>query len=75
VHSITDVGTSERPDAIILGNNDASQRVHEISINYIESEESYDRKSTVVDIYFAESIAEIIQNDLDPKIMAEGKKR
>jgi len=37
VHSITDVGTSEHPDAIILGNNDTSQRVREISINYIES--------------------------------------
>jgi hypothetical protein len=58
VHSITGVGTSEYPDAIILGNNDTSQRVHEIFINYIEFGESYDRKSTVVDIYFAESIAE-----------------
>jgi hypothetical protein len=35
VHSITDVGTPECPDAIILGNNDASPRVREISINYI----------------------------------------
>ena len=75
VHSITDVGTSEHPDAIILGNNDTSQRVREISINYIESRESYDRKSTIVDIYFAEAIAEIIQNDLDPKTMVECKKR
>jgi hypothetical protein len=75
VHSISDVGTSERPDAIILGNDDALPRVREISINYVESRESYDRKSTVVDIYFAESIAEIIQNDLDPKTMAECKKR
>ena len=74
VHSITDVGTSERPDAIILGNNDTSQGVHEISINCIESGESYDRKSTIVDIYFAEVIAEIIQNDPDPKTMAECKK-
>ena len=75
VHSITDVGTSECLDAIILGNNDTSQRVREISINYIESGESYDRKSTIVDIYFAEAIAEIIQNDPDPKTMAECKKR
>ena len=58
VHSITNVGTSEHLDAIILENNDTSQRVREISINYIESEESYDRKSTIVDIYFAEPIAE-----------------
>ena len=75
VHSISDVGTSKHPDAVVLGNNDTSQRVHEISINYIESGESYDRKSTVVDIYFTESIAEIIQNDPDPKSMVECKKR
>ena len=75
VHSITDVGTSERLDAIILGNNDTSQRVREISINYIESRESYDRKSTIVDIYFTKAIAEIIQNDPDPKTMVECKKR
>jgi hypothetical protein len=74
VHSITDVGTSECPDAI-LGNNDTSQRVCEISINYIESRESYDRKSIVVNIYFAKSIAEIIQNDSNPKSMAKCKKR
>jgi len=34
VHSITDAGTSEYPDATILGNDDASERVHEISINH-----------------------------------------
>jgi len=75
VHSITDVGTSEHPNAIVLENNDTSQRVREISINYIESKESYDRKTTVVDIYFTESIAKINQNDPDPKSMAECKKR
>jgi len=42
VHSITDVGTSECPDAAILGNDDASGRVHEIFINYLEFGESYD---------------------------------
>ena len=40
LHSIADVGTSECPDATILGNDDASERVHEISINYFESGES-----------------------------------
>jgi len=74
VHSIPDVGTSKHPNTIILENNDTSQRVREISINYIESGESYDRKSTIVDIYFAEAIAEIIQNDPDPKTMAKCKK-
>jgi hypothetical protein len=42
VHSTTDVGTSECPDATILENDDASERVHEISINYLEFGESYD---------------------------------
>jgi hypothetical protein len=71
VHSITNVGTLECPDTTILGNDDASERVHEISINYLESGESYDRKTTIVDIYFSAMIAEHIQNNLDPKTMAE----
>jgi hypothetical protein len=75
VHSITDVGTSKCPNATILGDEDASQRVHKISINYLESRESYDRKTTIVDIYFSAMIAEILENDLDPKIMAECKRR
>jgi hypothetical protein len=33
-----------------LGNDDASERVHEISINYLESRELYDRKTTIVDV-------------------------
>ena len=47
----------------------------EISINYIDSGESYDRKTTVVDMYFSAAIAEIFLNDPDPKTMAECKKR
>jgi hypothetical protein len=70
MHSITDVGTSECPDATILGNDDASQRVHEISINYLESRELYGRKTIIVDIYFSTMIIELIQNNLDPKTMA-----
>jgi hypothetical protein len=75
VHSILDVGTSECPDATILGDEDASQRVHEIFINYLESRESYDRKTIIIDIYFSAMIAEILENDPDPKTMAECKKR
>jgi hypothetical protein len=60
-----------------LGDEDASQRqrVHEISINYLESGESYDWETTIVDIYFSTMIAEILKNDPDPKIMAECKRR
>jgi hypothetical protein len=75
VHSITDVGTSKCPDATILGNDDASERVHKFFINYLESGESYDRKTTIVDIDFSAMIAELFQNDPDPKTMAECKSR
>jgi hypothetical protein len=75
VHSITDVGTSKCPDANIWGNDNASERVHEISINYLECGESYDRKTTIIDIDFSAMIAKLIQNDPDPKIMAEYKSR
>jgi hypothetical protein len=75
VHSITNVVTSECPEATILGDEDVSQRVHKISINYLESRESYDRKTIIVDIYFSVMIAEILKNDLDPKTMAECRKR
>jgi hypothetical protein len=75
VHSISDDGTLEHPDAIVLGNTEPSIGVNEISINYVDYGESYDRNTTIVDIYFASSVAETIQNDPDPKSMVECKKR
>jgi hypothetical protein len=74
VHSISDDGTLEYPDAIVLGNTEPSIGVNENSINYVDSGESYDRKTTIVDIYFASSVAETIQNDPDPKSIVECKK-
>ena len=65
VHTFSDAGTSERPAGVVLGNNESSRGVQEISINYLDTGETYDRKATVVDIYFSESIVEIsikIQN-------------
>jgi hypothetical protein len=73
VHPITDVGTSECPDATILGNDDALERVQEIFINYAETGESFDRKTTIVDSYFFTMIAKILQNHIDPKTTAEYK--
>jgi hypothetical protein len=58
-----------------LGNYDESLMGDEIAINYVETGETYDRKATNVDIYFFEKIAEDLQNDLDPKTMAECTKR
>jgi hypothetical protein len=74
VHPNSDPGTSEHPDSIILGNDESINGVKEISINYINSGESYDHKTTVVDMYFSTAIVEIFLNDPDPKTMAKCKK-
>jgi hypothetical protein len=71
----TELGTSEDPRSIILRSHDDSLRVDEIAINFVETRESYNRKSIIVDIYFSEQIANILQNDSDPKSMTECKKR
>lgn len=44
VYTNTDARTSEHPDSIVMGNHDGSERVDEISINYIDYEESFDKK-------------------------------
>ena len=74
VHSISNDGTLECPDTIVLGNTEPSIGVHEVSTNYVETGESFDRKTTIVDIFFASSVAETIQNDPDPKSIVECKK-
>ena len=73
VHKLA--GTSEHLDSIVLGNNEESLGVQEISINYVDSGESFDRKSTTVDIYFAEKIADILITDHDPKSIVECQRR
>ena len=67
--------TSEDPDSNTLGNIEESQRANEISTNYIDSGESFNRKTTIVDINFASKIASDLQPDLEPKTMAECIKR
>jgi hypothetical protein len=66
-----DVGTSKDPRFIVLGSHDESLWVDEIAINFIEIGESYDHKSILVDIYFSEQIANILQTDSDPKSMTK----
>ena len=44
VHTFSDAGTSERPDGIVLGNSEPSRGIQEISINYLDSGETYDCK-------------------------------
>ena len=50
VHTYSDAGTSERPDGVVLENNEPSRGVQEIFINYLDTGETYDHKATVVDI-------------------------
>ena len=45
----TEVGTSEDSRSIVSGSHDESLRVNEIAINFIETGESYDHKSIIVD--------------------------
>jgi hypothetical protein len=48
------MGRSERHHSVISGNRDESEDDHEkIATDYVEPGESYHRKTTVVDIYFA----------------------
>jgi hypothetical protein len=47
----------------------------EIATNYVELGESYHRKTTVVDIYFASKIADSLDPDPEPKSMIECRKR
>ena len=75
VHLNSDPGISEHPNSIVLENVESNNGVKEISINYIDSGESYDCKTTIVDMYFSAAIAEIFLNDPDPKTMVECKKR
>jgi hypothetical protein len=56
-------------------NHDESGGIEEISINYIETGESYNRKSTNVDIFFSSKIANDLALDHEPKTMAECMKR
>ena len=49
--------------------------MQEISTNYIDSEESFDRKSTIVDTYFSATIANTLLNDHDPRTIVECEKR
>ena len=70
-HTNISARTSEDPDSNSLGNIEESQRVNKISTNYIDSGESFDRKTTIVDIIFATNIAKDLQLDPEPKTMAE----
>jgi hypothetical protein len=65
----------EIPNNLVLGNHEALKGIEEISINYTSSGEVYDRNTTIANLCFSTVIAENILNNLDPKTMAECKKR
>jgi hypothetical protein len=71
----TRASSSELLGSTIEGNNDESLRVEETVINFVETGESYDRKSIIVDFYFSKEIANVFHTYLDPKSMIECKKR
>jgi hypothetical protein len=71
----TEARILEYLDSIIRGNDEESSRVQEISINYINSGETFNRKITIVDTYFFEQIENNILNDPDPKTIAVCRKR
>ena len=59
-----------------MGNHDEREDDHdEIATNYVESEESFNRKTTVVDINFTSKIADSMDPDPDPKSIIECRKR
>jgi hypothetical protein len=66
-------GPSENTRINDKGNLDESLKINELATNYIETGKSYDRKYTIVDIYFSEQIIDII-NDPDPKSIVECKR-
>jgi hypothetical protein len=67
--------TSENPDALILGNHEASTGIQEIFINYTSSREVYDRSATIVNPCFSTVIAKNFIADPDSKTMVECKRR
>jgi len=59
------IGRSKCSSSIVMGNHDEWEDDHEeIATSYVESGESYYRKTTIVDIYFASKI--IGSMDPDP---------
>ena len=75
VHANINARTLEDPDSNILGNIEESQRVNEVSTYYIDSGESFNRKTAIVGINFASKIASDLQSDPESKTMAECIKR
>jgi hypothetical protein len=68
VHTIKQVGGSEDPNSLVLGNHDEFHGMQEISIKYTSFRELFDRITTVVNSCFSTMVADLL-NDPDPKTM------
>ena len=56
-HTHYRIGRSKRPSSIVMGNHSEWEDDHKkIATNYVESGESYKRKTIVIDIYFASKL-------------------
>jgi hypothetical protein len=60
--------TSGNLDSNILENIEESQRVNEISTNYIDSGELFNRKTTIIHINFCSKIAIGLQPDVHSRV-------
>jgi hypothetical protein len=68
--------TSEQPVSNNLGNHkEPDDSVEEIAINYVETGELYNQKTTIVDTDFVSMIVVVIAEDPEPESMAECQKR
>jgi hypothetical protein len=66
--------TLENPDALVLGNHEASTGIQKNSINYTSFREVYGHSTTIVNPCFSTIIVENFLADPDPMTMAECKR-
>jgi hypothetical protein len=71
VHTNIGAGTSEHLDSIVEGNHDKFEGIDEISTDFVETGETFNRKTTNFDIFFSSKIAKDLTLDREPKTMAE----
>jgi hypothetical protein len=69
VHTNSNARTSKQLGSVVMGNHTVPEEINEISTNYIDSAESYNRKTALVDTYFSSKIAKTLQLDPEPKSM------
>jgi hypothetical protein len=69
--NINEAETSENPGSLVLENHEEPQGIEEISINYTNSGETYDRSTIIANTCFSTIIDENFLNNPEPKTMVE----